>query len=343
MAADPFADRYRRYKAGTKKVVHWLTTAAKQCGNIVDLLACTSLCGSDVAQRDSTELSVKDLVRLAEAIAASKSPKIEIPLEILVITEDVIGGREACAGWYATTKSGSGGETEKQNKGHRNFIDALKRLLAVLKSKYEERLPKRLKQKPEKMRQMKEDLVQNIYEHLDIEQPTEAPLGSRRTKFPLTSAKSQNGQQSPTQNAPLLDVDETDKAFALWCFFKDQHDVCELLKEAWQEYTNGKLNFPTVCNVTDFAFILMKKASTSFTRDYPCFKDMQDINNYLGFGLSTLGGGLTILAYREKKVSSDVHSSPPLHELFCIKAACVMQDFRDMVCSQNRRCAYGGA
>ncbi|KAK5128715.1 hypothetical protein LTR85_000048 [Meristemomyces frigidus] len=329
MAENLVTDRYRRYKAGTKKVVEWLTSTAKRCEPISSLLSCASLSDNAMSESTQEELRVRDLLRLAEAIAASTAPKIDIPLVIIVVTEDVIDGRQACADWYSATKSGSNGVIGKQNHGHRNFIDVLKRILEVLKGRYEERLPKRQKQKPEKLRQMKEEVLRNIYDHLEVEQPSNAPLGSRRN---TSTAKILSRDERRSAQVPVADLEEGDKTFALWCFFKDQHEVCMFIKEVWVSYVKGDVSLPTVCNVTDYAFMLMQKASAALVEQYPCFADMQDINDYLGFNLMTLGGGLTVMVFREKKVNADARSEPALHDLFCVKAFCVMQDFREMVC-----------
>jgi len=269
---------------------------------------------------------VNDLVKLAEAIAASKA---DIPLEILVVAEDVIDGREACAEWYEQAKGGSGGETEKQNQGHRNFVDVLKRVVGVLKAKYEERMPKRQKQKPEKLREMREDLLSNIYEYLDVEEPSVTPLGVRQSNVPRTNHGAKPRKQPNRLEVLATDVEEAGKTFALWCFFKDQYDVGLLVKGAWQDYMDGQLSFATVCYMTDYAFMLMAKADSILVEEYPCFEDMHAIKNFLSFEFLSLDGGLTIVGSLEKKVAADACSDPSLHELFCTKASFLPQTLRE--------------
>ncbi|KAK5687993.1 hypothetical protein LTR17_026582, partial [Elasticomyces elasticus] len=294
--ATPISDRYRRYKAGTTKITDWLKKAAKGC----------------VGVEKSPDLTTQGLIKLANAIASSTQPEVEIPLEILVVIEDVIGGRQASAEWYAGAGGGSDDATKQANHRHRNFIEVLKRILNVLNSKYEDRLPTWEKKKPQKLKQEKAKIVENIYQYLDIEEPIDSS-SNPQDGLPKDGPPQ---QPQPPRHAPgslAKDNEETDKIFALWCFFKDQYDSCNFLKEAWQEYKDGELSLQTVCQVTDTAFMLI----------------------FLGFEKSTVGGKLTIVAFREKLARPDGDcSKPALHELFCTKASCIMDHFGLMVCTQ---------
>ncbi|KAK3635249.1 hypothetical protein LTR56_014858 [Elasticomyces elasticus] len=329
--ATPISDRYRRYKAGTTKITDWLKKAAKGCVGIEKPMA-DSCIADDANQRDMT---TQDLIKLAKAIASSTHPEVDIPLEILVVIEDVIGGRQASAEWYAGAGGGSDDATKQANHRHRNFIDVLKQILNVLNSKYEDRLPRWEKKRPQKLKQEKAKIVENIYQYLDIEEPAidSSPISQDGL---LDNAPPQ--QTQPVHHAPgslAKDIEETDKIFALWCYFKDQYDSYNFLNEAWQEYKDGDLSLQTVCQVTDTAFMLMKKACATLVTEYPQFADMHDVDSFLGFEKSTVGGKLTIVAFREKLARPDGDcSKPALHELFCTKASCIMDHFGLMVCTQ---------
>ncbi|KAK4900532.1 hypothetical protein LTR27_002248 [Elasticomyces elasticus] len=325
--ATPISDRYRRYKAGTTKITRWLKKASKGCVGIEKSIA-------DLCITDDAGLTTQGLIKLAEAIASSTHPEVEIPLEILVVIEDVVGGRQASAEWYAGTGDGSDEATKQANHRHRNFIEVLKQILNVLNSKYEDRLPRWEKKKPQKLKQEKAKIVENIYQYLDIEEPAIDSSPTSQDDL-LDNAPSQ--QTQPVHHAPgslAKDIVETDKIFALWCYFKDQYDSCNFLKETWQEYKDGELSLQTVCQVTDTAFMLMKKACATLVTEYPQFADMHDVDSFLGFEKSTVGGKLTIVAFREKLARPDGDcSKPALHELFCTKASCIMDHFGLMVCT----------
>ncbi|KAK5738241.1 hypothetical protein LTR17_006118 [Elasticomyces elasticus] len=330
----PISGRYHRYKAGTTKITRWLKSAAKRCNDIGHALA--TLCiADDATDAARGSITTQDLVRLATVIATSTQPKVDIPLEILVVIEDVIEGRQASAEWYAGTEHGVDGETEKANRRHRQFIEVLKEVLSILKEKYVARLPKSYKRKPEKLELDKAVIRDNIYEYLDLEDP----ISSLATPSPRPG-----GGLEPPSAAQLhegdhnlsKDLEQADKAFALWCFFKDQYDSCNLIKDTWQEYKDSKLSFATVSQLTETAFLLMERAQTSLIAQYPEFRDMDGVNDFLGFTVTLLGGQITVLAFPEKKVSADAGSKPALHELFCTQAACIMHDIRDALCYPTR-------
>ncbi|KAK4927575.1 hypothetical protein LTR49_005716 [Elasticomyces elasticus] len=323
----PISDRYRRYKAGTTKITGWLKTAAKGCSDIGQSLA--NLCvADDDASAIRGSMTTQDLVRLATVIATSTQPKVEIPLEILVVVEDV-----------CRTDHGVDGKTEKANQRHRKFIEVLKKVHSVLKEKCVARLPKSYKKKPEKIELDKAAILENIYEYLDLEDPkapttTASPPRVVRS-VPRRAVPRQGGEQSLLQ-----DLEEADKVFALWCFFKDQYDSCSFLKDAWQEYKDGKLSFTTICQVTDTAFTLMEKANTSLTAQYPDFKDMDGVNTFLGFTMMSLGGHITVVAFQKRKACTDTNSKPALHELFCTRASGIMHEFREALCCPENYNSY---
>ena len=331
--ATPISDRYRRYKVGTSKVTGWLKSAAKRCAGVGEALA--NLCIADDDASSSEKLSTKDLIELANTIATSSQPKVEIPLEILVITEDVITGRRACAEWYAGTENQAiNEETHDSNQRHRKFIEVLEQVLHVLKEKYEQRLPKSFKKKPEKLDQLKAELFDNIYQYLELEQPTAVADDLEQSTGGNTTPAPSSRHAKPKQSL-AADIEEADKTFALWCFFKDQYDTCNFIKDAWEEFSDGKLTLTAVAQLTDTAIMLMHKASDSLVAEYPEFNDMNGVERFLGFAKMTVGGQLTVMAFREKKIRYDAHSKPALHELFFTKAACFMQDFRELCCNSD--------
>ncbi|KAK5697813.1 hypothetical protein LTR17_023792 [Elasticomyces elasticus] len=272
----PISHRYYRYKAGTTKITRWLKTAARRCSDIEHSLA--TLCIADDAAATSARgsMTTQDLVRLATVVATSTPPKVEIPLDILVVIEDVIEGRQAGAEWYAGTDHGDDGETEQANRRHW--------------------LPKSYKKRPEKLELDKAAVLDNMDEYLELEDPkaptkTASPRRVARS-VPLRAAPRQGDEQSLLQ-----DLEQTDKVFALWCIFKDHLGSCNFHKDAWQEYKDGKLSFIAICNmrlaihfelVTGTAFILMQKANVSLTAQYPDFRDMDGVDEFLGFTLVTI-------------------------------------------------------
>ncbi|KAK3620004.1 hypothetical protein LTR22_025761 [Elasticomyces elasticus] len=250
----PISDRYSRYKAGTTKITRWLKTAANSCGDLGKSLAV--LCIADDA-----EATARDLIHLTTVIATSTKSRVQIPLEILVVVKD--GHWRA----YAGTNRHVDGETEKANQRHRKFIKVLQQVISILRPKYKARLPKSYKKKHEKLELEKAAILDNIFEYLDLEDP-KAP-----TITPTDRVGDSVASGPPTHTSDekslLEHLEEAEKIFALWCFFKDYYDLCDFLGNAWQEYKDGTLSSETVCRVTDTAFMLMEKASTLLAVQYP--------------------------------------------------------------------------
>ncbi|KAK4888878.1 hypothetical protein LTR27_012277 [Elasticomyces elasticus] len=304
---DPIANRYKRYKAGTDKLTRWLYLKTRPNNQDSDLsLAVT--------------LSTQGLLRLAEQIS-SATPRVDIPLEMIVITEDVIEGRLVCADWYSASSDGSGGETEQKNSSHRNFITVLKQILAFLQGAYDRQSTRKEKAKGMTAKS-KADILQNIYEYLDVEEPAASPSDTQATDV-------RNPGCSPKRTEIKIgEVEDADKIFAVWCFFKDQYDVCQFLKVWWQRHTAGEVTLCTVCEVTHKALELMEKAGHQLAKDYPCFDQIKNVIDFLGFEVHGGVAGYTYVAFHEKKIHADAHTTPPLHELFCTTAITLLNEFR---------------
>lgn len=94
MLSTDLVESYARYKRGTKKIVTWLVEST------------TKSTKTKVGKKSATpavvvRIPVDRLVDLAKQIVSATDPQIEIPLEILDITKDVLNGRRLCADWYA--------------------------------------------------------------------------------------------------------------------------------------------------------------------------------------------------------------------------------------------------
>ncbi|KAK5725211.1 hypothetical protein LTR17_013163 [Elasticomyces elasticus] len=194
-------------------------------------------------------------------------------------------------------------------------------ILAFLQSAYDRQSTRKEKAKGITVK-CKADILQNIYEYLDVEEPSASPsdLGSTSAHEPSSSSK--------RTQVRIGEVEDADKTFAIWCFFKDQYDVCQFLKNLWQRHMAGEMNLCTVCEVTHKALELMEKTGDQLTKDYPCFDRIQNVIDFLGFEVSAGVTGYTYVAFHEKKVQADAFTDPPLHELFCTRAITMMNEFR---------------
>ena len=107
MANAALADKYGRYKTGTKQLVNWLANTARRHRDVTDLLPTLRTSRNAIkqtkakrkkAQAHQEEVKVvvttRSLLQLAEVVAGSS---VAIPQYILIIARDVIDGRQACA------------------------------------------------------------------------------------------------------------------------------------------------------------------------------------------------------------------------------------------------------
>lgn len=129
MASESLIGRYKLYKAGTRKLVDWLTTAAGKCCDLRSVIRSLRAEASvkrstkkpNRASPPASQLCTSELLKLAGAIVNAQPP-VEVPAAILEILRDVIAGRRECAGWYASQSLESGGDVEKENLSHQYFI-----------------------------------------------------------------------------------------------------------------------------------------------------------------------------------------------------------------------------
>ena len=83
----------------------------------------------------SVPFTVKELVRLATTIH-NATPKVAVPLSILMVTQDVIKGRSWSAKFHDCLTKGrvhSSGDLVESNKRHQHFISQLEEVQGLLK------------------------------------------------------------------------------------------------------------------------------------------------------------------------------------------------------------------
>lgn len=113
MALDPLLfDTYKRYRAGTIKLVSWLASTARKTKLVDDVfLAKSETMGKGrlkgkarkAPKSDSQQIRTADITRIAEVIATTKIDGV--PDTLIRTLEDVIGARKECAGWFASVRA----------------------------------------------------------------------------------------------------------------------------------------------------------------------------------------------------------------------------------------------
>ncbi|KAK4544053.1 hypothetical protein LTR36_004551 [Oleoguttula mirabilis] len=247
MATSPIIGRYKLYKAGTTKVVQWLAKTAGACcdiGSIISSLKTKSTKKKKKPSREPVQISTRDLVALAEAIA-STDPSVDIPVDILQIIKEVIAGRQVCA--------------------------ECPRILARAVKQYTKPQPKKT-QEPGKSHA---STLNNIFALLEVEELSDAPVGSAPDPATSEPAKVVPSNSSPKIEYNFLEVEEEDGslAFELWCLLQDMNDVRNLVRESWIEYSKGEISLLAADVITDTAFGQLRRTSQDFTARHPRFKN----------------------------------------------------------------------
>lgn len=105
--------------------MHWLTQTARTCCDLTTVVrSLNQNAASTKTAQANGELEIRphELLNLANEIA-SADPPVDVPEGIILITQDVIAGREGCAEWYSAQALEGGSKMAKENDGHRYFIE----------------------------------------------------------------------------------------------------------------------------------------------------------------------------------------------------------------------------
>ncbi|KAF2173684.1 hypothetical protein M409DRAFT_48624 [Zasmidium cellare ATCC 36951] len=308
---DPIVNRYVRYKAGTKQVVQWLASTASLHCDIKEYLHCLKLDSSRsmcAPTQSRVQVKTRELLDLTNIIVTAEPP-IQIPIEILVVLEDVIALRRASADWYSTQPT-----SKADNDGHSFFVEILQQIQALLASA--KGAPNGTDghaastSRKRKSQKFKDDLS-NLFECLELEEPSEAPLGN---------VSSTHTPRKQFECGDFSD-DEEDEAFALWCYIEDANDTRKFVRKMWFDYRDGELSLAVAGMVTECAFDLLQHAHIGFVENFPSLNDWPSLMAHLGLQWIANQN----VAYVYPASSAITKKLPPTHfntsDLLCSSAA----------------------
>ncbi|EME38253.1 hypothetical protein DOTSEDRAFT_161092 [Dothistroma septosporum NZE10] len=131
---------YKRYKAGTQKLVRWLTESASRCH--------TDSPNSSRKPRVARKIRTAELVACTEHIVAAKDPRVEVPPDILDVTKVVITGCTCCVEFYASLSQGADLDPSllAANASHKHFLGVRVQIFDILTKEHETRRPERRKE-----------------------------------------------------------------------------------------------------------------------------------------------------------------------------------------------------
>ncbi|KAK4617707.1 hypothetical protein CLAFUW4_12592 [Fulvia fulva] len=334
-------DTYRRYKASTNKLLRWLLDSAQEASS---KSARTKAGSKTTSHAPSRKLKVDELVQLALIIIAADPTTIDIPIDILDITHDVIKGRRFSCKWYsnltASNKAHKAEEVIESNSRHQHFIGVLEKGDEILRKEAKSRRPKR-KKKIELATDV--DDLTNLYLHLELQ---DLPSDDENSQGP-SQRKAKPTNKTKAEKIELeggFDEDGTEEQlFALYCHLQFLGELRMQTRKVWQDCLDGRITFLLACQIFDQAVSIGFMLARRFEAQYPDIKSFDVVAVKLGFHqyVAEAREADTRVGY----MSSLAGSSMTAHDVamdhrrqFLMQPAwCALQDVRDLSRYIHRR------
>ncbi|KAL9607248.1 MAG: hypothetical protein Q9167_007820 [Letrouitia subvulpina] len=295
-------DSYKQYKTDSDAVATWLANTARQHGYPEDLLGESEALqqsqqktprlkgrarklAREAAQNKSPNSSIagqkpvnelkapkylialKDFISLAEWIAAKM--RAEVPPDFLRVLDRAIAVRKRHHDWwYCHNRRDASidGQDEQANKGHGYFISVLERVRKILRSKMPiEFLKDPLAQPGDSPDEARLGNVPNLFENLNIEEPSEAFLISK----PALTTQQSTQALSQYQYGLQTNSDPEEVQFAIHCLFNDLNNLRRYLQQVWDGYKQGAFDLVAVSITTNTAIDFAKQFEENFTTRFP--------------------------------------------------------------------------
>ncbi|KAB5543078.1 hypothetical protein GE09DRAFT_237517 [Coniochaeta sp. 2T2.1] len=261
---------FKRYKANTLVFTTWLAQTAQACG--YRIASCRkkgtkqpSIIEIDGAKRFT--YPIDDIVRQAEAIAASGKDGLQLPSSIQRCAEDAVKGRLAFTDMLKSIRP-----DDFEDSKHAYFLDALKQALKILKA------AKPQKTGPSHGRPSTLDVpgLSNLFEHLDVEdiesdvddvvppvpsEPSKA-AGKQNTKGKQKAKAAETSEPETDEDDGKLEVQ-----LRILGFFQDMHQVEDFVLSVWTDYSNQKAHLCTAALVTNAALALVDQEDTALQHE----------------------------------------------------------------------------
>ena len=321
--------RYRRYKAGTKKVVSWLAQNASHCCDIAAKFNCFK---PNSKSESEIKVPTKVLTALADIIVSAEA-NLPIPEHILQVLEDVIDLRTDCAAWYETQAISDGTDLAARNQSHKHFISVLKGVRASSRDSGNVVAPvstgttakDKKSSKSKKNKTSKKDGrdgLANLFEMLDIEEPVPATLGQAPSIAP-TTAKQWQGKFF------ALEDDQDNEAVALWCFLADMNDVRQYVRQLWLEYLEGQTSLGLTGMVTETALGMIERAGNDFVQQYHHFGEWDRLLDYLRVSMGVNGNLVYVYCKDKDAFASQTQRTGSPTDLICPSAGLLLHSFAE--------------
>ncbi|KAK5737107.1 hypothetical protein LTR17_006890 [Elasticomyces elasticus] len=327
MLPPTISDRYRRYKSGTKKAVHWLaitagsvrTRAPPKAGEIV-------------------KLPTTELRRLTDCIVQRASlgrlPPSGIKSTIFLL-EDVVAGRRECSTWYKQNAKLCAEKQWGSDSSHAFFTRTLQwileqlRSVSALGSDEPRRKVAGSKEKKQPPKSVMPVWLTKTFEGLRVEETRSDTDHDEPVASPNLLCKSESTSLPPTEEYDAEDNEDAD--LAIWCHDADCRNIADFLCETWTDYTKGKMSLLVASEVTSEAVMLARTLSEHFVTEFPHLASFDDIAKHLGID------GTDPESSRSKDARRGGSAANDILDVFCMPAYICLKLLRTLHDGRGKR------
>ena len=203
-------------------------------------------------------IKIKDFVQLAQHIAKSIKPRIDVPDHIARDLQEAIKRRKTHQALYSRLSHEM--NSVEADQGHTYFIQTLETVRELLRPN----MPDGFRTKPAQSDvDAKESQLPNIFEHLTVEEPTEADESGTDIR-----------REVATENISVIVTDAVDdekqEAFIASVYLsRDSHRFLGDLREVWTSYQQGRIDLVAAAIATNTAIEFCRKLDEDFEATFP--------------------------------------------------------------------------
>lgn len=300
---------YQAYIEDTEVLAKWLAIKAKHCGYPADLLsppdfstAATQLvrpsskvkraarkkakkakkAGKEnvpslenpVRPADSARytIKVKDFATLAECIARSDKPVVQVPVTVVKALNRAIELRQQN---HVLSQVGAESklsvDVEESNQSHANFLDILERTREILKPRMPSKMINNflLKPLPRSGDQKNSDAgaseyISNMFDSLDIQEPPRSFLDGPDIQLETGISDS----REPTYQVEQLQSME-EEYLVTHCLFQDVKQIRSFLRQLWASYKDGDIALVAASITTNTAIEFVRGLEQDILQRFP--------------------------------------------------------------------------
>jgi hypothetical protein len=283
MLPDFLYGSYRRYKSDTDQLIQWLVESAITLGYEPKVEAEQPIPKKKGKKKKKTattsaprkhKISSRDFLIIAKTISESA---IVVPPTVLQFAKRAAACRKRCAKWFMGQS-----EHEVNNQMHQYFISVIENVVGILEHGAEKSTSTEV---PELSTKADINQLNNIFEHLELEDPTEVETSPAKSPTSTRPATYELNEESESTSNTF-----PEELFAAYLLFEDMHLMRDFLKQTWLEYKTGRTDLIAASITTNTAIDLIRQSTDDFLEKYPEYKENQVLQQLI-YSLACMSRG----------------------------------------------------